>query len=217
MSTNIFSKGIRNLLDGLDNLISDSFWTPDERSRVAFNLLNNPLENINNIFDDALVNPIRRKIRARKNLENMYYSLDLKNRGDYNINRISSNNGRSVVLSVPFSDSKFEKVSEGKLSFNILKIINKDNKYIVDEKVRLSLPRNESDRIELGDSICECVATYIDEISPLEDNKDFTVKPEVTYTVLRATGKFSGVRAILIKYGVDNLGRRNRIIEFLYE
>jgi hypothetical protein len=125
MSRSIFSEGIRILLDGVDNLISEPLWTPDERSRVAFNLLNNPLENINNIFDDALVNPIRRKIRARKNLENMYYSLDLKNRGDYNINRISSNNGRSVVVSVPFSDSKFEKVSEGKLSFNILKIINK--------------------------------------------------------------------------------------------
>ena len=217
MSENLFQEIVRNVLDGLDNLISEPLWTPDERSRVAFNLTNKALEKLPDILDDALINPLGRKLRFRKKLDNMYYSLDLKKRNDYDSTRISSSNGRSLIISTSLCDSKFENISQGIISVGICKIIGQNNKYIVNERIRLVMPRSEGSRNDLGDSVLECVVTYHDAIPVNEDDKDFTQKSEVIYTVLRATGKFSGVRAISIKYLIDKSGRRNRQIEFLYE
>ena len=217
MSENPFTDIVRNFLDCLDTLISEPIWTLDERSRVAFNLTNKALEKIPDILDDGLFNPLRRKLRFRKKLDNMYYSLDLKKRNDYDSTRISSSNGRSLIISTSLCDSKFENISQGIISVGICKIIGQNNKYIVNERIRLVMPRSEGSRNDLGDSVLECVVTYHDAIPLNEDDKDFTQKSEVTYTVLRATGDFSGVKAISIKNLTDNSGNRNRGIQFLYE
>lgn len=217
MSENLFEEIVRNVLDGLDHLISEPLWTPDERSRVAFYLANKALEKIPDILDDALINPLRRKLRFRKNLDNMYYSLDLKKRNDYVSTRNSSDNGRSICISTSLCDSNFVNILDGKIYHNICKIIGKNGVYNVNETIRIAMKRTEGSRNDLGDSILECVGTY-DDIIPLnDDDKDLTQKSEVIYTVLRATGVFSGVRAISIKYLLDKSGRRNRLIEFLYE
>jgi len=206
-AADIAAKGLAGVLKGVDTL-REPFWTYDERVRVSNNLLlakywnTDAIKNLENIFIDALGNPISRKLVIKQE-DTLYYS----------INNPFYQNFTSTAISTDFNDyyfltdNKYVPNGKGTIQFSGKRFIDVRGKKWFAEQVSILCPRQENEKTEFGDSLIEAKALYED-----SGNSSVTIIPRVTYSIQGATGIFELVKAVKIEFKQD----RTRVVKLIY-
>jgi hypothetical protein len=181
---------LTGVLNGVDRLISEPFWTHYETKVVASRLLGSkywkesPLENLGEIFTEALGKPISRKLRIKKD-DFLYYNFN---------SRISSKSDDDVSL---WSLVKEDYITSDNGSIKFERKIfpaSGPNKRRRALHVTIFKKKPEYADIAYGDS-CIVAEALLDD--------DTSTNP-VIFSVTGATGEFEKVVAIESVTEADN-------------
>jgi len=196
---------VAGVLNGVDRLISEPFWTHYQTKVVSSRLLlpkywnEDPLKNLGEIFTEALGKPISRKLRIKQD-EYLYFNA--------NSRIISTTSSEIAPTSLhPLVKDDYKTSDNGSVQ------IERQNfpETATDKKRRSSRftifkKKPEYADTLFGDSCIEAVALFY------EDNQTMATAPKVIFSVTSATGEFEGVSGLEIENSPD--GKRKLALKW---
>ena len=188
---------LTGLLNGVDRLISEPFWTHYETKVVASRLLRpkywqeDPLGNLGEIFSEALGKPVSRKLRIKKD-EYLYVNAP----SGSGIKSITdSDTSIWPLLKEDYTTSDNGTVRNESKKFPIVGT----NKQLLSKRMTIFKKKPEYADTAYGDSCIVADSLSETDISPT----NMITSPVVLFSVISATGEFEKVAGIELQSLAD--------------
>jgi len=196
---------VAGVLNGVDCLVSERFWTHYQTKVVASRLLlpkywnEDPLGNLGEIFTEALGKPISRKLRIKQD-EYLYFNAN---------NRIISTTSFELAPTSlhPLVKDDYKTSDNGSVQFERQNFPETTtDKKRRSSRVTIFKKKPEYADTVYGDSCIDAVALFY------EDNQTMATAPKVIFSVTSATGEFEGVQGLELQTTPD--GKRKFVLKW---